>query len=399
MATVVEGFSSPEVLDTDELLAPLAGANPSGARARDLTEYDELAREVRASRVAGVTLPGENSQDRRPANWGRVEEMSVELLRSKSKDLEVCAWMAEALTHNHGFAGARDGLKVMVGLHERLWETVHPEIDLGDAEREEGEPLPADALVARINVLEAMDKWLAAALRGVPLTRSVFGNYSYEKFEYSKKFVIPEDLESVDEQERRYIETLKSEGKITAEQWQKAKDLTPTDFYRLSSALAAECAEEFAALKRVVGERYDNPPGFPQLERALDEVGALVRIVLKEKDPTAGLPAATAAAAAPTDDAAAAAAEPTSGAPAHTRSRQEALRKLGEVAEFFRRTEPHSPVSYLVERAVKWGHMPLETWLREVVKNEDVLAQVRETLGLGQAPPPADGGDKSLDET
>ena len=56
-----------------------------------------------------------------------------------------------------------------------------------------------------------------------------------------------------------------------------------------------------------------------------------------------------------------------------------------EVAEFFRRTEPHSPISYLVERAVRWGHLPLEGLLKEVVKNDDVLNRIWETLGLDQS--------------
>jgi type VI secretion system protein ImpA len=66
------------------------------------------------------------------------------------------------------------------------------------------------------------------------------------------------------------------------------------------------------------------------------------------------------------------------------RSRQEALKRLAEVAEFFRYTEPHSPVSYLVQRAVKWGQMPLEEWLAEVVKDGAALDHVRETLGIRQ---------------
>ncbi|HYO62041.1 MAG TPA: type VI secretion system protein TssA [Pyrinomonadaceae bacterium] len=403
MSTVVEAGSAPaapEVVDVGGLLAPLEGPNPSGENTKGGTEYDEILREVRASRSAGVTRPGDDSGgERKVANWRGVEDAAAELLRARTKDLQLCAWLTEALTNNHGFAGARDGLALMTGLHERFWETVYPEIDLGDYEREEGEPLPEDALDARVLVLEAFDRWLALALRGVPLTRSGLGNYSYELFEYSRKFVIPEDLDSLDEQDRRYVETLKSEGKVTGEQWRQAKDTTPADFYKLNYALVNECVRAFAALKHAVGERYHNPPGFPQLDKAFDEISGLLRTILREKVPDFEQPGGAGGGA---DGGAATPAEagaPAPGAPGHTQSRHEALRKLAEVAEFFRRTEPHSPVSYLVERAVKWGNMPLETWLREVVKNDDVLAYVRETLGLGAGPPAADGGDKSLDET
>jgi len=71
--------------------------------------------------------------------------------------------------------------------------------------------------------------------------------------------------------------------------------------------------------------------------------------------------------------------------PLEPQSRADALRRLAAVADYFRRTEPHSPVAYLVQRAVRWGEMPLEEWLRDVIVNEDVLARVHETLGLKNA--------------
>jgi predicted component of type VI protein secretion system len=67
-------------------------------------------------------------------------------------------------------------------------------------------------------------------------------------------------------------------------------------------------------------------------------------------------------------------------------SRQDAVRQLGQVAAFFRETEPHSPVSYLVERAARWAALPLADLYREVVKSPEVLARIWETLGI--EPPP-----------
>ena len=63
-------------------------------------------------------------------------------------------------------------------------------------------------------------------------------------------------------------------------------------------------------------------------------------------------------------------------------NRADALRRLEALAVYFRQTEPHSPVSYLVQRAVRWGEMPLEAWLQDVINDEGVLSRVRETLGL-----------------
>ena len=59
----------------------------------------------------------------------------------------------------------------------------------------------------------------------------------------------------------------------------------------------------------------------------------------------------------------------------------DAFRALAQVADFFRRTEPHSPVAYLAERAASWGEMPLHVWLRAVIKDPSAIAGVEELLG------------------
>ena len=71
------------------------------------------------------------------------------------------------------------------------------------------------------------------------------------------------------------------------------------------------------------------------------------------------------------------------------RTRQDALKRLSEVAAFFRSTEPHSPVSYLIQKAVRWGNMPLDTWLQEVIKDNSILTQLNETLGVNKEEPSA----------
>jgi len=66
---------------------------------------------------------------------------------------------------------------------------------------------------------------------------------------------------------------------------------------------------------------------------------------------------------------------------AQPHSRAQALLQLRLVAEFFRRTEPHSPVAYLADKAASWGDMPLHVWLRAVIKDPGAVAGVEELLG------------------
>ncbi len=62
-------------------------------------------------------------------------------------------------------------------------------------------------------------------------------------------------------------------------------------------------------------------------------------------------------------------------------NRAQALAQLRLVADFFRRTEPHSPVAYLADKAASWGEQPLHLWLRAVVKDPATLASLEDLLG------------------
>lgn len=70
-------------------------------------------------------------------------------------------------------------------------------------------------------------------------------------------------------------------------------------------------------------------------------------------------------------------------------TREEAFRTLLRVAEFFKRTEPHSPVSYALEQAVRWGKMPLPQLLDELIPEDAVRQQLFKLIGIHARPPEA----------
>ena len=63
-------------------------------------------------------------------------------------------------------------------------------------------------------------------------------------------------------------------------------------------------------------------------------------------------------------------------------TREDAFRALLQVAEFFKRTEPHSPVSYALEQAVRWGKMPLPDLLAELIPEEAAREQLFKLVGI-----------------
>ncbi|MQA39496.1 type VI secretion system protein TssA [Rugamonas aquatica] len=131
---------------------------------------------------------------------------------------------------------------------------------------------------------------------------------------------------------------------------------------------AEYCLAVLADLERIVDQRLGaDGPGFSV---ARDAVQAVIRSIA---------PVGSTAALAAVQDAANGAAPARAGGP--LQDRHQALAQLRAVADFFRRTEPHSPVAYLADRAASWGDMPLHVWLRAVIKDPAAIAGVEELLG------------------
>ena len=70
------------------------------------------------------------------------------------------------------------------------------------------------------------------------------------------------------------------------------------------------------------------------------------------------------------------------GLAAAVRTREDAFRALLQVADYFKRTEPHSPVAYSLEQAVRWGRMPLPELLTELIPEQAAREQVFKVVGI-----------------
>jgi type VI secretion system protein ImpA len=361
-------LGTPSVIDIEALLAPIPGEKPTG----ESLQYSGLYDEIKEARRSEDNLEqGEWKREAKVADWAEVVSLSLRALSSQTKDLQVSAWLTEALVKLYGYPGLRDGLKVIRGLHEQYWDDLYPEEDEGDLE-------------ARANAISWMERQVAFLVKQIPLTASASGfSYSFNDFEQSINFNVGPDVDSTTAAERR--QRAADENKITSEDWLKAKNSSPRAYYETLNADISQSWAAFEALDRVMDERFGRQtPGMGLLKQSLDQVRSLIDKVVKEKrllepDPVDSETVAVSGngtyAAGPSSDGTASPAGPI-------RTRQDAINRLKEVAAYFRQTEPHSPVSYLVERAVKWSQMPLESWLASVIKDSTVLDSLRETLGV-----------------
>ncbi|MGZ9202375.1 MAG: type VI secretion system protein TssA, partial [Caulobacteraceae bacterium] len=160
---------------------------------------------------------------------------------------------------------------------------------------------------------------------------------------------------------------------------------TPRAFYETLLADAAYCAEAIANLERVVDDKLGvDGPGFSAAKAALEGVVHFVTPWAREAGATAegaGAGSGAGAALALTQEPVALSAQMQIGqGPIQTRAH--ALAQLRQVAEYFRKAEPHSPVAYLADKAAAWGEQPLHVWLRGVVKDDAAFSHIEELLGL-----------------
>jgi type VI secretion system protein ImpA len=309
-------------------------------------------------------------------DWPVVIELTTRALTTLTKDMQIAAWLSDGLVKHNGhdrLAGLRDSLKLMRGLIENYWNEVFPEID---PEGDDGH------FKARANILAAFDARMGLAIKTIPLTESKSGSkYSFMDWEAAKSFDVS-DKDGFDSDGSFGSEQA---GKITIEDWEKAVNGTPYQFFKGRLELLHECSQELTALGDAIDLRFEREAlSLRELRRSLEDMTSLIKKLERENRPPEV--AAEIEGSLTTEDHDLLNGKTAGfGLPAISgsiQSRNEALRRLADIAEYFRRTEPHSPVSYLVQRAIKWGNMPLDVWLEDVVKEGGVLGQLRETLGI-----------------
>jgi len=376
--------SKPSVINLELMLQPISEENPAGENLRYTGLYDEIQEARRADENLNQ---GEWQTELKVADYRKVIGLATPALEQDTKDLQIAAWFSEALTKVHGFVGLRDSLKLMSGLQEKFWETIYPEIDEGDME-------------GRANAVAWMDTQAAFAIKSAVITG--YSGYSYIDWEDSKRFDIPDNIDTLDSTDQQKYKELKAqaekENRVTAARWKVEISQSRRAYYEELIFLIDECWAEYNELNRIIEEKFDRnqTPGTNNLKKALDDIQTQVKKILEEKrleEPDETVTEAENEELSENADGTVVKVAGVAIASGAIQNRQDALKRLSDIAAFFQKTEPHSPISYLVQRAVKWGNMPLEVWLQDVIKDETVIFQIRQTLGFNTQMPDSDASN------
>ena len=354
-------------IDVNELLAPIPGSDPAGSDASFSDQFDRIPEARRADDPN--LAQGEWQTEIKVADWREALSLSEDVLLRTSKDLQAAVWLAEAAIARHGLEGARDGFALLAGLLETYWEGLYPRADDGDLEERAGK-------------LAWFATYGSRALQAVRLNDDAQAPLTLAGWIDSR------DVDNLGRQNAESYQAALDEGRINGETFDARMIATPEALLmeRLVEVQAARDAfTRFSAVSD--GKLGRDAPNLAAIDDGLKKIQQVYARVATAKG-IGGVAAVADEGAADAAPAGVAAVGAGAGSVAldlgggSLASKEAALRALSEIAGFFRRTEPHSPVAYLLERAVYWANMPLEQFLAELIRDEGTLSSIRERVGL-----------------
>jgi type VI secretion system protein ImpA len=349
------------MLQFNELLEPISQASPAG---EDTTFSSDVDAINKARQFDDPSLDqGEWVTAIKEADWQFVYVKCTSLLATQTKDLRIAGWLVEAATKTRQFEGMAAGFELLTLLCERYWDVLHPLIDDGDAEQ-------------RIGNIAWLLTRSVQLVKEVPLTEGRDTAFSWTAFEAARARA---------NTATRTGETIaESPGQPSLATLDAAKRKSSKSFYEMLINSTVHCQAMVVDFERSIDARLGaQGPSFSQLKEmlatalnTLERFGADVGLKTSANNQTAdGVSDVV-------NQSGESVGMVVSGP---IKSRGQALENLRQVAEFFRRTEPHSPVAYLADKAATWGDLPLHTWLKTVVKDANSLAFIEEMLGVKPA--------------
>lgn len=357
-------------LDLERLLAPLSAENPCGPSLRYDADFDRL-RELRREDDASLPTGVWKSEIKR-GDWAAQEKLASDLLATRSKDLMVAAWLGEAWLHRHGIAGFAQAVALVVGLCERYPDHLHPQAEDGDQSW-------------RVTPLD----WLARQYAEILHTRTpLFGDHGGDFGSFTLYHWQQLQHQQVHGGDNKQAKALAEQARLQQQKLNEHLRETPlTHWFHCQRSLEGA----FSDLQRLDFwsdlHLQDLAPSYQPLREIMTALAVLIQeFITMHPQQSAPLPPLASEPALAEATAATAAEQPpaTGAAPiaATLSSREDAYRQLVIIADYLAKTEPHSPVPYLIKRAVEWGNKPLNELLTELISADSEARRVWSLLGV-----------------
>lgn len=369
-------------IDLAALLTPLAEGDGAGIDMR--TDYTpkapyQLLRGARGEARALERLLDGGDPNADPVtigqHWREVKKIATSILETKSKDFEVASWLTEAVVRQDGLAGVEAGGLLIKGIAETFWDKAFPSLE--EPEGMEDRASPVGGLAG-----EGADGTLMQPLRRTPLFKRGDGSMC-DLFLYKRA----EEVAAIVDAERKAKRLKEGVPALDVLQREGRADVA---FLRSVGLAAMAARESWVAMDEALTDPFKgNAPSARNVTLLLDEViGIAVKIVG---------PLRAAVADVAEDDAASGDGDAGGGnmaegggmaaggggsGPRPMRTREDAIKQIEEIAAWFKKTEPHSPVAYTLEDTARRARLPLDELLAEVLTEGDARKAMLVRLGI-----------------
>ena len=362
----------------DTLIAPIDGSHHGVGE--DLI-FDPRIDAIVAARQEDDPLLAQGNwvTELKVADWDFVKNQCAELLSHTSKDMKLALWYVDALSHTDHLAGISQGLSLLQTLNDDYWLTMYPPLD-GEEE----------SMDIRAGLLSWFVKALTDDIKQLSLADTKVESYNYNYYltardhdkqrqqnpdsETSNQLTLSDYNHAIKNSNETWQKTLMSNLNKVTEQWQALTDQL-NDLMGMDAPVFAPVTDLLMALKQHL---HPLLPEYADTTNSISQEG--VADTVNRTDDHESTKSNGNKSLASTKNVTLTDFNPSNRD--HQSNRRQALKLLAQIQEYFATNEPHSPVTFLLGRAIDWADMPLDQWLAHIIKNEDQLSMISDMVGI-----------------
>lgn len=307
-------------------------------------------------------------------SWKRLSDQLCETFQKQTKDIELLSWlMVSQLYLDDTLIGFKNTLDLLNTLLTEHFDELNPVIPEASIKAQDEAGKLRESLDFKMAAFSQMvgigenDSILYAPMSQVRL----LGNVSYFTYQSAE---MKGECPKLREDLKKDVSANADKYKTTIETLKQCKTLC-NDIYVLLGSKCQPSGVQTPNFMFIINH----------LDRILKSVGFLTGFSIEDKkEQTAEEPVQDNNASSPAEPQTAAVqtvAVQTAGVVNNSQSfellsknsevtREQVFEELANIAKYFRSTEPHSPVSYLIEKAIRWGHLSLPELLNELISDQ-----------------------------
>lgn len=358
---------------SDEMLAPLLNRGV-GKNSRDDQNYSPklIALEIRRRELKefeknAKTESSKNFFDKK--KWNLQINESISFISKESKDLDVASWIIEGLVRTEGFLGLEYSLKFTLDLLELYQDSIYPLLeDDGDLSIEEKNIYRFRSLISLNGI--SNEGSLIFPLKCVPLSQcdseDNFCMWEYQSVFSGDKKNREQDIakfgKAINSTDRNFIKENYRSLELSLNYYEKISDLIDRKCknYQPSTRIKETLKDIMSVYhhfaKEVLSEESDKESESVFLDEVIKkdaEISSFDTNKLSEIEYKTNID-----------------------------SRKEAIARLSEIQKYFRETEPHSPISYQLDQAIRWSTLPLPELMKELLSDDESRENYNRIAGI-----------------